>query len=288
MAGFRGILRAVAFALALGAAGLAAAQTPTSASATVRRVADLSVDELLKAVEQEHPVAMFVLARRLLDVGRNDEAVFWFYEGQLRWRAYLFEHPELGGSGGVLSETEGDQFARWFNALREPLNAWAVGDFEGMLATYQAVLDWDSGHPDPLTPAGEAKDRSREGLKELAAWARENRARLVGDTPQRRAGAAPPADPYTGDGGAFGGTPGELLKPYDPARFGFRKGVTTKADVVAALGAPESWRTENGRTTLDFAFKRDMGFIGMVQIVHTSLTFDKDGRLVEIDLPGDR
>lgn len=266
---------------------MAAAQAPApSASATARRVADLSIDDLLNAVEQDHPVAMFVLAKRLFDAGRKDEAVFWFYEGQLRWRAYLIEHPELAGGGGVLSRSEGDQFSEWFQALREPLNAWAVGDFEGMLRMYQAVLDWDAAHPDPLTPPGAAKGKSREGLQALSDWARDNREQLVGKIRQRDAGvSAPQADSYDGDGGSFGGTPGELLKAYDPSKFTFEPGKTTKAEVVAAIGAPEYWYTEKGRTTLGYAYKKDTGTMGMLEIVRVSFIFDGAGTLKAITLP---
>ena len=50
----------------------------------------LGLDELIRIIPDQHPSFYYILARRLFDAGRRDEAVYWFYAGQLR---YTFAWP---------------------------------------------------------------------------------------------------------------------------------------------------------------------------------------------------
>ena len=120
---------------------------------------------LLKDVEQAHPVAMMVLAKRLFDEGRLDDADFWYYEGKLRWLSYLHSHPELQGPFG-----EAEKF-QVFDADISPDIDWCASkDLPNHLKIQQAVLDWDASHPDLFTPADSpAKVHARDGLKQLMA-----------------------------------------------------------------------------------------------------------------------
>ena len=59
----------------------------------------LSADELKKGIEKRHPAAYYLLAQKLFASGGRDEAVFWFYAGQLRYRFHLAASPELPTSG---------------------------------------------------------------------------------------------------------------------------------------------------------------------------------------------
>lgn len=100
---------------------------------------------LVAAAPTIHPAGLYVLAGKLFAEGRKDEAVFWFYAGQLRYRVHLACHPDLDPSGepalfGALSETVG-----------RPLNEYAFGDVPALAKTLDRVLAWDAETPDATT-----------------------------------------------------------------------------------------------------------------------------------------
>jgi hypothetical protein len=100
-------------------------------------------------------------SRILFDAGRHDEAVFWFYEGQLRWRAHIAEDGD---------QAELAEFDQLFSVVGPDINKYAFGDIPVLLNTLDRALDWDAHHPDAFTPSGLAKDASRRGLETLKAY----------------------------------------------------------------------------------------------------------------------
>lgn len=112
-------------------AGGAVAQTPEAET--------VDIDRLKATIAAQHPSAYYMLASGLFSRGDKDEAVFWFYAGQLRYRTHLVCNPDLPPSGdpalfGALSEVIGSE-----------INAYAFGDLDVLLATLDAVLAWDAG-----------------------------------------------------------------------------------------------------------------------------------------------
>jgi hypothetical protein len=143
--------------LLLSAGGAAGAPDP---------LADLmkqTPEQIVQGIEGRHPAIYFVLAQKLFEAGRKDEATFWYYAGQLRYRFYLKATPGLDASGdpalfGSLSEVIG-----------RPINEYAFGDLDAFRVTLDRVLTWDDQSPNSFT----AKDQHR------AAWS-ETRAGLRG------------------------------------------------------------------------------------------------------------
>jgi hypothetical protein len=94
--------------------------------------------------------------------GRQDDAVFIFYLGQLRYRTHLAARPNLPPDGdpaafGSLSEVVG-----------RPLNEYAFGDMPAALRTLDAVLAYDESNPDGFTPPGQfavAHRSTRDGMR---------------------------------------------------------------------------------------------------------------------------
>jgi hypothetical protein len=127
-------------------------------------LASLTPAQLIEDIEQQHPAAFYVLAAKLFEAGEKDEAVFWFYTGQLRYRCYLAANPDLDPSGdpalfGALSVQVG-----------EPLNVYAFGDVPRLAATITRALDWDAAHTDGSTDRSAhaaACAEVRNGLVEL-------------------------------------------------------------------------------------------------------------------------
>jgi len=52
-----------------------------------------SIQALAVGIEHEHALAALELSKHLWEAGRRDDAVFFFYLGQLRYRAYLSANP---------------------------------------------------------------------------------------------------------------------------------------------------------------------------------------------------
>lgn len=101
----------------------------------------MSITELETALPSAHPAAFYVLAARLYDGDRKDEAVFWLYAGQLRYRTHLACSPE--------GEYEAD--AALFSALSEligsEINRYAFSDIEHLTLTIDSVVEWDHKTP---------------------------------------------------------------------------------------------------------------------------------------------
>ncbi len=125
---------------------------------------EMSPGEIRDHIENKHPAAYYILAQKLFNEAQRQEAVFWFYAGQLRYRVYLTCHPDLPPDGdpalfGTLSEKIG-----------RPLNLYAFGDVPALTATLRRVLEWDRQTPNGYTPKGQCADAvrlQRAGLNDL-------------------------------------------------------------------------------------------------------------------------
>jgi hypothetical protein len=129
----------------------------------------LTADELQAGIEKRHPAAYYVLAGKLFSGGRQDEAVFWFYAGQLRYRFHLSANPGLPPSGDPAL------FASLSQVIGQPLNEYAFGDLEQLTATIDKVLAWDertdNGFTSKATHAAALTD-VRGGLIRCASTSR--------------------------------------------------------------------------------------------------------------------
>jgi len=102
------------------------------------------------------PSEIMLRAAPLMQAGNGDEATFWFYAGQLRWRSRL--------SGGPAQDPTGEPAL--FETLGPPVNNWAFGDIPKLQRTIEAVLLWDAHYPDSsLDPV--VHERMRAGLRDL-------------------------------------------------------------------------------------------------------------------------
>jgi hypothetical protein len=122
-----------------------------------------STKDMIASVEREHPAAYYLLAKRLFQEDQKDEAVFWFYAGQIRYRSRLMSHPDLPKDGepalfGSLSEVVG-----------RPLNQYAFGDIPKLATIIDRALAWDAAHASPFAPKGKTHDDVRAGLEKMKA-----------------------------------------------------------------------------------------------------------------------
>ena len=291
-------LGVLSFAVAMTCAGGASA-APSDGIPEAISAAGEPVDQLARDVDHLHPLAMGLLAKRLFDMNRKDEAVFWFYEAQLRWLARFATYPELNRGGDALSgESEGDRYGRVLGDLAPDINRYAADDVPALLKTLDRVLEWDAAHPDAFAPPGPGKEAARKKFAEYRASVEAHADDLRKASAERRAKAAAEPqptsdDPYPGEGGGALMTPQELVQPCAADRFkGFKTGIATKVDIVRALGAPESWSSDkDGASELSYACNgtpTGMGGLQFVQRLDITFKFDTKKILVALDLPKQR
>lgn len=128
--------------------------------------AELPVEAVIAQLPASHPVDYYTLAARLFGQVQRDDAVFWFYagHGQLRYRLHLMANPHLPADGDPAL------FASLSEVVGRPLNEYAAGDIDQLVATLNAVLDWDRDTPNLFTDTARHADewqRVRAGLAGL-------------------------------------------------------------------------------------------------------------------------
>ena len=116
------------------------------------------------------PMTMMVLAIRLYDVGKRDDAVFWFYAARNRFlttaRVANLKAPALGNVEEAMKN---------FIYLAGPvINGYAFCDIENQKTIAKQALKWTIDHPygallKPEVPAlpGDRKENFRKAFNEL-------------------------------------------------------------------------------------------------------------------------
>jgi len=120
--------------------------------------------EIEARLPEEHPSSYYAYAARLLAEGRRDDAVRWFYIGQLRYRIYLQAKPPADPSGDPAL------FAALNATVGQVVNEYAGGNPVQWAREIRAALQWDEEHPNASAPRAEFSALHREvraGLAEL-------------------------------------------------------------------------------------------------------------------------
>jgi hypothetical protein len=144
---------------------------PASEEMTLEEVRTKPAVEVEAKLPSAHPAMYYVYAMRLFEGNRKDDAVFWFYAGQLRDRFHLSAHPELSPDGDPAL------LASLRQGAGEQINEYAGGDPSMWVAQIERALKWDAETRNDFT----SKDRFvkqwevvRGGLLELKAWIAQN------------------------------------------------------------------------------------------------------------------
>ena len=78
---------------------LLSAYAPLHAALSPEDLKKLPPATIEAALPNEHPSVYYGYAARLFREEKKDEAVFWFYVGQLRYRFHLKANPNMDPSG---------------------------------------------------------------------------------------------------------------------------------------------------------------------------------------------
>jgi hypothetical protein len=146
-------------------------------------LATLSIEQLKNGIEKQHPTGLCILVQKLFASGQKDEAVFWYYAGQLRYRVYLtVNKSRLDPSGDPAV------FSALTEEIGRPINEYAFGDLPRLAKTIDAVIAWDQSHDNALTPRDKYRteyDQITTGLTQL----RDNMIKNADSIRQQRAAA---------------------------------------------------------------------------------------------------
>jgi len=133
--------------------------------ASAADLATLSIEQLKNDIEKQHPAGLYILAQKLFASGQKDEAVFWYYAGQLRYRVYLtVNQSKLDPAGDPAV------FSALTEEIGRPVNEYAFGDIPRLAKTIDAVIAWDQSHANALTPREKYRteyDQITTGLTQL-------------------------------------------------------------------------------------------------------------------------
>ncbi len=127
----------------------------------------MSIDQLKSVVTRSHPSSYYVLASKLFDSGARDEAVFWFYAGQLRYRTHLACNPDLPADGDAAL------FSALSDVIGSEINQYAFRDIPALIATIDEVVAWDEDTSNPFAAdldCSAARASVLAGLDDLRAY----------------------------------------------------------------------------------------------------------------------
>jgi hypothetical protein len=110
-----------------------------------KEVMDLPRSEVERALPASYPMAYYFYAGRLFKAGDKDDALFWYYVGELRYRFLLAATPNLPPDGAPAL----------FASLHESIGSLVADRNQVAPATstreLQRALDWDASNENGVT-----------------------------------------------------------------------------------------------------------------------------------------
>lgn len=106
--------------------------------------AEVDVDAFFKAPQDYHWVTFYEAAAKLFSQGRRDEAIKWYYAGQIRGRVAAGLDPDPSRNNALLGALN--------HGLGQPINEYAGRDKDNWGKQIDAALAWDAEHPLPANP----------------------------------------------------------------------------------------------------------------------------------------
>ncbi|MBI3563056.1 MAG: hypothetical protein HY080_15205 [Gammaproteobacteria bacterium] len=162
-----------------------------SSATAADNLANLSSADIEQRLPNEHPAAYYAYARQLWSTGMKDQAVFWFYAGQLRYRFHLLANPKLDKSGDPAS------FTALQSQMGDPINLYAGADPQKWMQQIDRVLAWDATTPNGFTSKIDHKKELeivRAGLVAMRDYIDKHRDTLRAQRAQQGIGATGIAD----------------------------------------------------------------------------------------------
>ena len=145
-------------------------------------VAELSHQQVEQQFPSSHPSNYFVYAARLFHEGAKQDAVFWFYVGQIRYKFYLAANPGLPPSGDPAL------YSSLHESVGSTINLWAGGNPDMWAEQIGRALDWDAANDNKFTSKvtyASTLQGVRGGLEQLKDWVTTNKAQILEERKKR-------------------------------------------------------------------------------------------------------
>jgi len=157
---------------------LAFAATSHGSRLQQKDVSTLPHQQVEQKLNDSHPSSFYLYATRLFGEEAKEDAVFWFYVGELRYRFYLTVNPKL--------PPEGDPalFESLHEVVGTEVNGWAGSNPEVWAKEMQRALDWDAANKNGFTSTfwhSKQWHETRSGLEKLQKYVLSNKAKILED-----------------------------------------------------------------------------------------------------------
>jgi hypothetical protein len=137
-------------------------------------VLSLPTEQVERRLPTANPQAYYVYALRLFNEQKKEEALFWLYVGELRFRFAMNAEPdETIGWLGLLGALE--------NRYGEPIWKWASGDVENSVRSIDDALKWDAANDNAFT----SKKEHADALRKTRDWLKDRRRAILQDRGNR-------------------------------------------------------------------------------------------------------
>lgn len=100
-----------------------------------------SNEEMIAAAPTAHPSTLYVLAARLMKIGKTQQAANWMYAGQLRYRILVAATQQPADS------RERVTFSALSERVGRTVNEYIAGNPDDWIAAIDWALAWDAIHP---------------------------------------------------------------------------------------------------------------------------------------------
>ncbi|PZP86711.1 MAG: hypothetical protein DI582_02105 [Azospirillum brasilense] len=104
----------------------------------------VKLEAFLAAPEKQHWVAFYEAADQLFAQGKKNDALKWFYAGQIRGRVAAGLDPDSSRNNAMLVAMN--------SGIGAPIMDYAKSDATNWVAQIDAALAWDLAHPLPADP----------------------------------------------------------------------------------------------------------------------------------------
>lgn len=105
---------------------------------------DFDLARFLKDPQEQHWVAFYMAAKELFAQGKKDDALTWFYAGQVRARVAAGIDPDPSRNNAMLVAMN--------SGIGAPIMAYAKDDKANWGARIDEALAWDKAHPMAANP----------------------------------------------------------------------------------------------------------------------------------------
>jgi hypothetical protein len=150
--------------------------TPAGAQDQSKDFLKLPQQQAERELPSSHPANFLVYASRRFQEGAKEDAVLWFYVGEIRYRFYLAVNPNLPPDGDPAL------FGSLHESVGSVINGWAGADPNAWAKQMGRALEWDAANDNQFTSkTAHAKEwqETRSGLETLKNWVLTNKEHIL-------------------------------------------------------------------------------------------------------------